>query len=124
MEKLLEKYCEECGAQDWLDEELSSEICKNVPVMVLSNRMGMFGAAVILYPGILQEIADGVGGNLYILPSSVHEVLILEDTGKENPMSLREMVEEVNATQVLPEEVLSGTVYYYDMALKRVRIVV
>ena len=62
-------------------------------------------------------------GIFYILPSSVHEVILLEDTGAGAAPELKKMVLEVNRTQVAPEEVLSDSLYYYDSTDKRVKII-
>lgn len=90
---------------------------------VLSNEQRTFGAASILYPGLLEELAGRVQKNFYILPSSVHEVILLADNGNGDPRMLRQIVEEVNATQVEPQEVLSSQIYYYDKSEKSVKII-
>lgn len=69
--------------------------------------------AAILNDDIRQEIADKVG-DFYVLPSSVHETLIIpKDAGMEL-RDLEQMVQEVNQTQVAPQERLSDHVYEYD----------
>lgn len=59
--------------------------------------------------------------SLYILPSSVHEVILLPDNGEESPEELRRMIREVNREHVAPEEVLSDNLYYFDLAEKQVK---
>ncbi|MCR5118828.1 MAG: DUF5688 family protein [Lachnospiraceae bacterium] len=81
---------------------------------VLTNVRKYFGAACMLYEGVLGEFADRIGGSFYILPSSVHEVILLRETGDEDPYELVHMVNEVNESQVAADEVLSGSVYRYD----------
>lgn len=93
------------------------------PMQIISNQQRFYGASSILYPGLLQKIAESLNANLYILPSSVHELILLADTGKEEAWQLRTMVQEVNATQVEPEELLSDNVYYYNRILKKVEII-
>lgn len=93
------------------------------PIQILTNTEQMQGAAVMLYPGVLEEIAKKERRNLYILPSSVHEVIILPETGRETADVLREMVCEVNRTQVAPEEVLSDNLYYFDLMEKKIKII-
>lgn len=85
-----------------------SELC------VLSNTSSHWGASVLLYPELLQQIADNSEVNLFILPSSIHEVLLLGDTGQMNAEELQAMVISINHQEVLPEEVLSNEVYYFD----------
>ena len=85
----------------------------------VTNRWKQNGAAVMLFPEMLQEAADRLSGDLYILPSSVHEVILLSaNMGEEE--GLKDIVEEVNRTQVAPEEKLSDSVYRYYSADGRV----
>lgn len=102
------------GEMDDVSEGDLLDSPKDVSMQILSNRVRMFGAVTMLYPGVLQKLADELQANLYILPSSVHEVILVEDTGEEDILYLKQMVKEVNETQVLPEEILSDSVYYYD----------
>ena len=57
-------------------------------------------------------------GDYFILPSSIHEVLLLRDDGNMDYRALEAMVREINVTQVAPEERLSDQVYHYDAAEK------
>ncbi|MEF9941166.1 MAG: DUF5688 family protein [Lachnospiraceae bacterium] len=81
---------------------------------ILSNQMRNFGAACILYEGVLEEIGRQLGENYYVLPSSVHEVIIMPD--KQNPCrkDLDDMITEINETQVEAEDILSNHAYYYN----------
>ena len=103
-------------------KDVAEALQKEVPMMVLSNTARLHGAVCMLYPGVLAGMADRVGGDLFILPSSIHEVILLPDTGNEDGEALKLMVQEVNSTAVAPEEVLSDTLYRYDRARGRVRI--
>ena len=82
-------------------------------MLVLTNEKYVNGAAAIFYPGLLKEISEKHGTSLFLIPSSIHEFLILEDNGMYNPVELESMVKEVNNSSVLPEELLSDNVYYY-----------
>lgn len=82
---------------------------------VLTNCLKSFGASVILYPERLAEIGKYLGENYYVLPSSVHEVLILPESAAPGKKALCDMVSEINETQVPPEEVLSDRVYFYAL---------
>lgn len=93
-----------------------------VPMRVLSSRKRIYGAASVLYPGVLEKLALKWMRNLYILPSSIHEVILLEDTGAWKEGELREMIAHVNATAVAPEEVLSDSLYYYNFREDVIRI--
>ena len=81
---------------------------------VLTNRMRSYGAACIAYPYIPGMIGETLGSDYYILPSSVHEVMIVPACGGLDGEELEEMVREINATQVAEEEVLSNHIYYYE----------
>ena len=83
---------------------------------VLSNFSRLYGAGVILYDGVLENCAKVLGGSFYILPSSVHEVIIVPDEGQMTKENLEAMVREVNATQVEEQELLSDYVYYYSIS--------
>jgi len=87
---------------------------------VLTNKIRSFGAAAILYEGVLEMVGDFLEDNYYVLPSSVHEVIIVSET--EAPWGgagLSEMVKEINHTQVDEEDILSDTAYYYDREKKK-----
>ena len=72
------------------------------------------GAGVIAYQEFMDQAAERLGGDFYILPSSIHEILLVKDDGNTDFRDLKTMVEEVNATQVRPEEKLTDSVYHYD----------
>ena len=95
---------------------------EEIPMYVLTNPDKMLGAAGLLYSDQLKRIADRLQSNLFILPSSVHEVILLPDCG-EKPDTLQRMVMEVNDTQLAREEVLSDSVYYYDRSREKTEIV-
>lgn len=104
--------------------EAEKEIEENVAesMLVLTNGQRQYGAASILYTQYLQLLSAKLNRNLFILPSSVHEVILLPDCGLERE-PLKRMVEEVNETQVAAEEVLSDSVYYYDQKKKSVQVI-
>lgn len=81
---------------------------------LLSNERRCHGATVMLYPGMLEKAAQQLGGDFYILPSSIHEVLLLRDDGQSSGQQLHEMIAEINSTQLREEEVLSDYAYRYD----------
>lgn len=84
-----------------------------VPMFVATNSKKVNGAGVILYDGLLRTFAEKIGGDFYILPSSVHEVILVPANGDIDARYLIQMVKEVNATEVAPDEVLSDSVYMY-----------
>ncbi|MBQ7925064.1 MAG: hypothetical protein IJ335_02090, partial [Lachnospiraceae bacterium] len=76
---------------------------------------------VMLYPDFWDKLGMAWKGKFYILPSSVHEVILLKDDGEESPSKLQEMVREINQCEVDPTEVLSDSIYHYDIADKVIR---
>ena len=86
----------------------------SVPMYVLSNRNRVEGAACMLYPGLIRGFAEKAGNSLYIIPSSVHELLLIPTENTEEYAEIRSMIREINDTQVSEEEILSYSLYYYD----------
>ena len=84
-----------------------------MPMYVATNSKKVNGAGVVLYDGFLRTFAEKIGGDFYILPSSIHETILLPANGDMDAEYLIRMVREVNATEVSPEEVLSDNVYMY-----------
>ena len=94
-----------------------------IPLFVLSNGDYMNGASVMLYKDPLRDFANYMGHDLYILPSSIHEViLLLDDEYVQSSEELREMVRETNRMVVDQEEVLSDHIYHYDREKDEIRI--
>lgn len=93
-------------------------------VFVATNWNFQYGARVILRKDILKDFAEKNGYNLFILPSSQNEILILGDNGEMQAEDLKEMVASINGDPKLisKEEVLSNSVYYYDYKQDEVRI--
>jgi hypothetical protein len=81
---------------------------------VLSNSIGINGATCLLYNNVLKKFSEKLQADLYILPSSIHEVILIPDNGKIDKEELAKMVSDINRTQVACDEVLSDRVYYYS----------
>ena len=103
-----------------MDQETMDALIQDMPMVedsvmtVITNVQGINGAAAIFYPDQMDKIAERLGGDYFILPSSVHETLVVPDDGKMSFLELRSMVTEINATQVRPSERLTDEVYHYD----------
>lgn len=68
----------------------------------------------MLYPDLIHDFADRIGANLFIIPSSIHELLLLPaDRGEEVP-EIKCMIRDINDSQVSNEEILSYSLYFYD----------
>ena len=89
-----------------------------IPIYILTNQEKLNGASVSVQDGVLEKVAELLGTNFYVLPSSIHELLILPDNGSMQLSELEAMVREVNATQIAPEDRLSDKVQYYDREAK------
>ncbi len=96
---------------------------RHIPMYVLSNSARLYGASAMLYSHRLVSLAENIKRNLYILPSSVHEVILLPDEGEGDPEYLMSTIREVNETQVEPEEVLSDKLYYFDRDTQHITVV-
>lgn len=88
---------------------------------VISNERKIEGAASMLYEDKLHSLAEKVGTDLYILPSSVHEVIAVSVEMGE-PEELARMVAEINMDQVDLSERLSNQVYHYDKDLRKITL--
>lgn len=93
-----------------IDSELSE--CDE-HMWVVSTESMRFGASAIIYPGLLDEIAVKLGGNYYIIPSSIHEVIVVRESEGIELEVLNGLVKEVNAKEVEENEVLANSVYRY-----------
>lgn len=118
-EKMIELCPEMIGEET--EETLEEIIDRYPPMIIATTESGVHGASFMYSPSNFKPIADGVDDDLYILPSSIHEVLIVPAYGHE-PDALRMMVKEVNNTQVLPEEILSYNVYKYTRKTNKLTI--
>lgn len=106
------------------DTEALERVGGNGPEMyVASNRSGHFGACVMLRKEVLEWFAGRTGRSFYILPSSIHETIFLPVRGGEDTEALGQMVREINAKELEPEEILSDHVYYYSTETGDVSIV-
>lgn len=89
---------------------------------VYTNREKCYGASVIIYGEMFKEFAEQMESDLYILPSSVHEIIAIPATHGMPVDELRMMVGQVNETEVSREDYLSGSVYRYSRATGQVEI--
>ena len=90
------------------------EVFRNEGLYILSNPQKDHGAVTMLYPGLLQSIAEATQSSFYILPSSIHEVLLIKEDNGMDAKELQSMVMDINQREVAPQEVLSNQVYFYD----------
>ena len=96
-----------------MPEEALEEIKADNTLSVLSNEDKMYGAVGLVFTDMLTEYAEEIGDNLWIIPSSLHEVLI-SPSSRMPEEAVTQMIREVNDTQLATEEVLSDHVYFFD----------
>lgn len=95
-----------------------------LPVLyVLSNQTNINGASSVLYNGVLKEFADRLDSDLIILPSSVHEVLLLRYSETVELEMFKNLVRRVNEEDVPAEDVLSDSVYLYSREKDQISVV-
>lgn len=85
-----------------------------IPMYILTNEQELNGASALLYGDILKDFANKKGSDMYIIPSSIHEVIMVPADRIDDPKGLSSMVHEANTTVVSTGDVLSDSVYYYD----------
>jgi len=101
--------------EEFIDDLLSAHTVS--PLYVLTNSSGICGACTILYPQQLKNFADTIGTDLVILPSSIHEVLLIPYHDDISFQELTNMVSHINRAEVPVEDRLSDQVYLYSQSL-------
>ena len=120
-EMMLSIFNEEGHATNLLDENVDFGFRSHDMLYALTNVEKQYGASMITQPEVLNKLEQLFPEGFYVLPSSVHEVLIVPDNGEMEPKMLGEMVREVNKNEVERQEVLSDRVYSYDKEKHQIR---
>ncbi len=118
MAEMLKRAAKEAG---WPEPETGGK--EKFPLEVLSNTIQVDGAGCLLYPGVLEQLGEKFGNDFFVLPSSVHEVILLEDTGEKAPEDLKKIILDANRTVLAREEILTDTLYRYHRGKKRLEII-
>ncbi|MCR5746898.1 MAG: DUF5688 family protein [Lachnospiraceae bacterium] len=113
-----------CTMGEMLSESVTDiEIPKDaIPMYVMTNRKRLNGAATMLYDGLIMRFAQNIGSDLFIIPSSIHELILVPDDGRGEPEAMKDMIREVNDTQVSKEEILSYSLYRYSVKKDRLEM--
>lgn len=85
-----------------------------IPMYVLTNSEKLFGASCILYRDELKSFAVKMNSDLFILPSSVHEMILIPKRPDLNQSAFLDIVAEINHSQVPEEDVLADSVFFYN----------
>jgi len=99
-------------------EELPSPDDVGIVTYIATNKSGFHGASIAAYPDFAEKAAETIGGSFYLLPSSVHEFILIKDDGKPTAKDLNKMIRNVNETVLEPRDILSGQCYHYDAKAK------
>jgi len=81
---------------------------------VVTTKGSLTEASALFYPSVMDELAEKVGSDLIIFPSSTHEFLVIPDDGEHDIEELKALVSMINETEVEPEERLADDVFHYD----------
>ena len=115
----------EMFTKDGMPPEVADMMLGEMPpeqtMWVISNDRGINGAISMLYEDQLHSIAENLETDLYIMPSSVHEVIAVS-SNMGDPNELAQMVAEINMDQVALDERLSNQVYHYDKDLRKLSL--
>lgn len=101
-------------------EHLEQHTCPlfvGLNMYILTNHLKIHGSTCITYPRLLKRIADFLEDNLIIIPSSIHEVLIIPESSAKPEYTMddfRIMVAEINETELTDDEILSDHAYFYE----------
>lgn len=100
---------------NWIDADIIP-LSMDMPMLILTNENKTYGASTIAYPGLLEKISEKLGGDMIMLPSSIHETILLPMTEITSASfeELKSMVQDINRDNVSDEEVLSDHPYVYD----------
>ncbi len=118
---LLQNYSED--EEGILSVQEFQETDETMPMYVLTNREKNLGAVCIIYDSILNHVGEKLEEDYYILPSSIHECIIIPKREEFDAEEIKLMVREINETQVQPEEVLSDQIYQYERKYHRLSMV-
>ncbi|MDE6434262.1 MAG: hypothetical protein K2L07_08530 [Lachnospiraceae bacterium] len=127
MESLVKVVTESIRGQDMgvMPEDIIRELEQmenGVNMYVLTNEYGINGATCILYDNVIRNFAKVQDCNIFVLPSSVHEVMLVPENAETEPEFLEELVMEANKSAVGLIDLLSDHIYYYDREYEQMYI--
>lgn len=109
------KPCRIKNLSDYIFEEIEMFFSGTFYFLVMTNACHEYGASCILYPNVLKRISEELKKDILIIPSSIHEVLLVAVNQNIKVQDLVKMLHEVNIQEVAPEEQLSFHIYKYSL---------
>ena len=100
------------------EDNMPSPEDMGIVTYIATNKTGFHGAAVAAYPDFCEQAAEKLGGSFFMLPSSVHEFILIKDDGRQKAKDLNKMIRNVNETVLEPRDFLSDQCYHYDAKTK------
>ena len=94
-----------------------------VDMYVLTNKNRMYGANTLLYSNHIRSIAEKFKCGIYIIPSSIHELILLPESLQSNSVYIRQMIHDVNRHEVSRDEILSDSLYYYNYEKNMIELI-
>jgi len=120
MDNMLEEFID-FGDMDEDEKEYIKGEPEGLLMWVVTNRYNQNGAVSIFFDNVLDKLAEMFNTDIYILPSSIHEVIVVSSIIK-SAEDLALMVKDINRTELKPEEILSDHVYFYGKEEKIFKI--
>lgn len=96
---------------------------EDLQMYVLTNQQQNCGSGLIVHNKILRHILDTVGEDIYVLPSSIHELIVIPASFSDDEKYLTEMVHDINQSIVEPQERLSNDIYRVDYTSMKFRTI-
>ena len=121
MNDVLLGFMSDTGLDDLDGEELLESMGMGLPMMVVSNQYGIHGATNMVFDNVLHDVAEKIGDDIYVIPSSTHEFLAISQSLGE-PEEIQEMVSEINQNTVKEQDRLSNQVFAYDRTARELTV--
>lgn len=126
IEETMIRMMKRWGAND-KDIDESFPYIDDVPekerVYVISNQFEFFGANALLYKDVIGDVAKSIGTDCFILPSSVHDLVVLSTDIFGESTKLINLVRETNSEHVRTSDRLSDSIYLYSLANNKINMV-
>lgn len=117
LNRLMERFMHAGEIELEQEEDLTNE--EKIDMIVVSNELGINGASAVLYDGVIEQIANEHDSDLYLLPSSIHEMIVVPSGDEDLHKTFSSMVNNINQRYVDEDEVLSDRVYIYRREEKK-----